>query len=115
MENPVGVVLRVLVLGDELPQDHQHAVIGLPQFAQLDFVFLVERPIATAVSTSEPPQTIMENQRSPSTSPSLLAKRWGFDVGQNYDQQDAGDGSSDSVPPTVKIGREDRGQRIETE
>ena len=41
--DPVGMMFRVLVFGNEVPQDQQYAVIRLAQLAQLVVLVLVER------------------------------------------------------------------------
>ena len=114
----IAVVLGVGVLRDEVAQDHQHAVVGLAQLADLRVLALVERAHQVAGDDEQPPQTVMSSHCEAGRQPAMPGRRPSSTrCGTSAAARRAGrwQRGQRRVPPAVEIRRAERRQHVEAE
>jgi hypothetical protein len=110
------MVLGVGVLRDEVPQDHQHAVVRLAQLADLRGAVLVER--AHRISGDD--QNAAPHRDVQPAAGSARHGRRGREQhrvvpGHEADEQHAAERGQRGLPPAVQIGGSERRQRVEAQ
>ena len=110
------MILGVGVLGDEVPQDHQHAVIGLTQLGDLRRAVLVERPHRV---TGDNEDAAPDRDVEPAFGYERCVRRRGQQhrvvPRHQADEQDAAEGGQRRVTPSIEVRRAERRKRVETE
>src|SRR6185437_5205085 len=114
----IRVVLRVLVLGNELLQDQQHAVISLAQLADLRLLLVIERAHQIRGNDQRPApdhnlKPLLRNKKE-DRSGTLVQQLWRV-VNDQADDDDAGNRGEHRVAASKGVGGEDRGQRVEAQ
>src|SRR5258706_13515240 len=112
--NSIGMVLRVLILGDELAKDNQQAIVGFSQLANLGLHIFVESAhrIGDDHQRSAPDGNVKPlavRHRDSGTS----GKGVRIEIRHQHDQATTRHSRERSVPPSIKISGKYGGQDVE--
>ena len=112
----IRVMLGVFVLRDEVPQQHQHAVVGFAQLVELRGRVLVQRAhqVAGDDQDAAPGRQVeprRHRRRGARAGPAEEIRRGR----EERDHQHAGERRQRGVAPAVQVRRAERRQRVEAE
>ena len=112
----VAVVLGVLVLRDEVAEDHQNAVIGVAQLGKLCGLVLVKRAHGVAGDDEHAsPDRDVEPVRTRQGHRPPCREEHRVVPGHDAHQQHAAECRQRPLPPAIQIRSPQRGERIEAE
>ena len=111
----IGVVLGIGIFGDEVPQNHQHAVIGVAQFADSCRVAVIQGAHGEGGKNQRPaPYLDVEPLLRAEHLHAMSKQIWIHNHDQNH-EQDAGQRSERGVTPSIMVGGEQGRKGIEAE
>ena len=114
--HPIGMVLGVGVFRDEVPEDHQHAMVGLAQLGDLGRAVLVERAHRVAGDDEDAaPDDDVEPAARRYVHPRRCREEHGVVPRHQDHEQHAPKRRQRRVPASVEVRRAERRQGVEAE